>query len=210
MHAAIKKYGKDNFTLEIIEWTSDYNRREKELIQEYGTLCPNGYNLAEGGEDPPHKYGEQHHKSVITDAQVSAVINELKNGSKSEAEIGRMFDPPFNQCLIHNINHGITHYRDDEVYPIRSQCPYHLTMDDVEDIKWLLRETQYPCSQIADHYHVNTSTIKHINSGRNYPGREDYPIRKQRGKMQSQPVETILAKRSTNAIDTHSEMGVCP
>ena len=207
----MKKYGKETFTLEIIEWTSEYNRREKELIQEYGTLCPNGYNLVEGGEEPPHKYGEQHHNSVITEEQVSAVINELKNGSKSETEIGKMFDPPFNQCLIHNINHGITHHRENEAYPIRSQCPYHLTMDDVEDIKWLLRETQYPCSQIADHYRVNASAIKHINSGMNYPDpEENYPIRKQRGKMQSQPVETILAKRSTDAIDTRPEMGVCP
>jgi hypothetical protein len=34
-------------------------------------------------------------------------------------------------------------------------------------------------------------------------------IRKAKGKRQSQPVETILAKRSTDAIDTHLETGVC-
>ena len=37
----------------------------------------------------------------------------------------------------------------------------------------------------------------------------DYPIRKNRGSKFSQPVETILANRSTVAIDTQSEMGIC-
>ena len=57
--------------------------------------------------------------------------------------------------------------------------------------------------QIADYYHVNTSTIKHINTGRNYhDDTSDYPLRKVRGKKQLEPVETILAKRSTATIDT--------
>lgn len=211
LHAAMNKYGKENFTIEILEWTPDYNQREQELIQEYGTLVPNGYNLAKGGEEPPHKYGEEHHNSVISEEQVSIVINELKYGERTESEIGRLFSPPFNQCLIHNINHGITHRRADEVYPIRTESPYHLTASEVEEIKWLLKETSYPCSQIADHFRVNNSTVKAINTGRNYPdSRESYPLRKTRGQAQSQPVETILAKRSTDAIDTRSEMGVCP
>ena len=30
IHAAIRKYGKDNFKLDILEWTDDYNQREIE------------------------------------------------------------------------------------------------------------------------------------------------------------------------------------
>ena len=121
-----------------------------------------------------------------------------------------MFDPPFNQILIHNINFGITHHRDNEEYPIRKYCPYNLKPEEVEEIKWLLKNSLFPYSQIADYYHVNISTIKHINVGRNhFSENEKYPIRTFKGKKQSQPVETILAKRSTDAIDTHLEMGVC-
>ena len=29
IHTAIKKYGKENFVLDIIEWTEDYNNRER-------------------------------------------------------------------------------------------------------------------------------------------------------------------------------------
>jgi len=53
--------------MEVLEWSEDYNQREKELIIEYSTLSPNGYNIAPGGEEPPHRYGENHHKNKITD-----------------------------------------------------------------------------------------------------------------------------------------------
>lgn len=203
IHAAIKKYGKNNFILSIIEWTDDYNNREKYWIQKLNSLSPYGYNVAKGGEEPPHKYGEQHHKSIITEKEVDIIINELKNDNLTEPEIGRLFDPPFSQTLINNINWGVTHKRDNETYPIRKNCPYNLTFEQVGDIKWLLQNTLYPCSQIANYYHVNVSTIKHINTGRNYhEDNYDYPIRKQRGKKQLEPVETILAKRSTITIDT--------
>lgn len=210
IHAAIKKYGKENFSLEILEWSKNYNQREKELIQEYNSLSPNGYNVALGGEDPPHKYGENHHNSVISEEDVTKVIYLLKNSDLTEPQIGLCFKEKYNQTLINNINWGITHKRINESYPIRTNCPYNLTEKEVDDIKWLLKNSMYPCHQIADYYHVNTSTIKHINSGRNYfVETTDYPIRKHKGRKQSQPVEAILAKRSTDAIDTHLEMGVC-
>lgn len=210
IHTAIKKYGKENFVLDIIEWTEDYNNRERYWIQKLNSLSPFGYNIAKGGEEPPHKYGEQHHKSIITEEQVDIIINELKKGELTEPQIGKLFNPPFNQTLINNINWGITHKRNNETYPIRKNCPYNLTFEQVGDIKWLLQNTLYPCSQIADYYHVNTSTIKHINMGRNYHEDNcDYPLRKQRGKKQLKPVETILAKRSTTTIDTQLEMGIC-
>ena len=122
IHAAINKYGKENFSMEILEWTDNYNERERELIREYNTMSPNGYNVAPGGEEPPHKYGEDHHKSVITEEQIDIIINELKNGNLTEPKIGALFDPPFNQTLINNINWGITHRRDGETYPIINQC----------------------------------------------------------------------------------------
>lgn len=111
--------------------------------------------------------------------------------------------------MINSINHGNTHRRPNEKYTIRKECPYNLNQREVEEVKWLLKNTLHTCRQIADHFNVNTSTIKAINTGRNYfDSQTDYPIRKFRGSKQIEPVETILAKRSTYAIDTHVEMGV--
>lgn len=211
LHLAMQEYGRDNFKLEILEWCNNYNQKEKELIAKYNTIIPNGYNIARGGEDPPHYCGENHPKHIITDKDVDKIIDLLKNSDLTEPEIGKCFDPPLNQVMINSINQGKTHRRTNEKYPIRTDCPYHLTEKELEEIKWLIQNTLYPFHQISNHYHVNASAIKNINAGRSY--HEDgveYPLRKFRGQKQSEPVETILAKRSTSAIDTQTEMGICP
>ena len=52
-HNAIRKYGIENFDIVLLEENIDNvdasNQREIELIKEYNTLLPNGYNTAEGG-----------------------------------------------------------------------------------------------------------------------------------------------------------------
>ena len=50
---AIKKYGKDNFTIEEICVAKDrdeLNKLEKSAIKEYDSLYPSGYNLTTGGD----------------------------------------------------------------------------------------------------------------------------------------------------------------
>lgn len=50
--AAIKKYGHENFSKEILMYcdVSQINQYEKKAISLYNTMVPNGYNLTEGGE----------------------------------------------------------------------------------------------------------------------------------------------------------------
>ena len=54
LHDSIRKYGKENFVLEILEESSDpiylHQIRENYWIQKYNTLAPNGYNIQPGGE----------------------------------------------------------------------------------------------------------------------------------------------------------------
>ena len=66
-YAAIKKYGWDNFTHEILydELTLERaNAREQQSINEYGTMAPYGYNLTSGGDSKRH--------SDVTKAKISA------------------------------------------------------------------------------------------------------------------------------------------
>lgn len=63
---AIKKYGKNNFSVEILEWCENkeqLNSREKYWISEYNSRdCKIGFNIAKGGEGGiGHKTGEFHH-----------------------------------------------------------------------------------------------------------------------------------------------------
>ena len=138
------------------------------------------------------------------------VIKELKKEELTYKEIGELFDPPFNSELIGRINTGKNHRRKNEEYPIRKHWIRCLKPETVEEIKWLLRNSLFPYSQIAAHYNIDITEVGKINTGASYFSEDEiYPIRTFRGKKQSQPVEAILAKRSTDAIDTHLETGVC-
>jgi hypothetical protein len=52
LNCAIRKYGKERFTVEIVELClpEDLDDREKLYIKLYNTLSPNGYNLTTGGK----------------------------------------------------------------------------------------------------------------------------------------------------------------
>lgn len=50
---ALRKYGKENFTIEIVTICyslEELNAQEEKYIKEFNTLAPNGYNLTTGGE----------------------------------------------------------------------------------------------------------------------------------------------------------------
>jgi group I intron endonuclease len=53
IRGAIKKYGPDNFVFEVLHeapTADDARTMERQLIAEYRTMVPNGYNLTTGGE----------------------------------------------------------------------------------------------------------------------------------------------------------------
>lgn len=52
LHLAIRKYGKENFSWEILEECSVENIDEKEkyYIKKFNSISPNGYNILEGGQ----------------------------------------------------------------------------------------------------------------------------------------------------------------
>lgn len=83
IHKAITKYGKSNFTIEIIEEveSANLNDRERYWIRYYDSYN-NGYNSTEGGQD-----GIKLFKNLNTES----IIREYKSG-KSLREIGRLFN----------------------------------------------------------------------------------------------------------------------
>ena len=56
VYQAIKKYGVDKFTFEVI--AEDTVENEQQYINEHNTMAPNGYNLTEGGSLPPNHKGK--------------------------------------------------------------------------------------------------------------------------------------------------------
>ena len=83
IHKAINKYGKSNFTIEVIEEveSTNLNDRERYWIRYYDSYN-NGYNSTEGGQD-----GIKLFKNLDTES----IVGEYKSG-KSLREIGRLFN----------------------------------------------------------------------------------------------------------------------
>lgn len=78
---AIHKYGKDNFTFEVLQRglsIEDAVREEANLIRQLNTLTPNGYNVDPGGSYNPHGKslpGEQNGRAILTDAEAQYILD---------------------------------------------------------------------------------------------------------------------------------------
>lgn len=116
IYHALLKYGWDNMVITILysedrtdSTNSLLNRLEKELIDKYNTLVPNGYNLKSGGDQPilsnvtkqkiskaikGRKFSEEH-KRKLSIAQNKDWVKEKKSIIHSRAIIQSSIDGVF-------------------------------------------------------------------------------------------------------------------
>lgn len=176
IHLAIKKYGEENFTFSILEWTEDYDRREKELIILYNSLSPNGYNVIPGGSVPVF-IGEDHPRNTVSIENVKNIIEELKNNQKTDRQIAQEYNTT--DKIIADINHGYSHKQDGICYPIRvKHGKQKLSIEQVLEIKDKLKNTNLSYMTLAKMFKVSKGTIYHINKGLTFKNdNEHYPIR---------------------------------
>ena len=176
LHLAISKYGEENFTFEILEWTKDFDNEEKRLIKKYNSLSPNGYNISEGGPNPV-MYGEDHPRNTVKNSDVLLIIQDLKDNKLTDRAIAKKYN--ITDKVISDINHGYSHKMTNETYPIRiKRGSQKLTEKQADEIKELLRTTTLSYQKIADMYNVTKGNIYQINRGSNFKRDKDtYPIR---------------------------------
>lgn len=111
-HDAIREYGFDSFTFEIIEVCerSELNSKEVFYIKKYNTLYPNGYNKSPGGQ-----IGNPTKLSSIK--AVTEIMDLLRNTKMTNIEIGELYC--VSDQTISDINNGKIWYNDKVSYPIR-------------------------------------------------------------------------------------------
>lgn len=178
---AIQCYGKDNFWYEILEYQiPDYNEREKFWIKELNSLKPNGYNIMEGGNEPPTFYGIDHPLSKFNSLEeVENLKNDLRYTTLSLSDIAKKYNQSKKTVL--RINQGINYEKIGEKYPIRESPNRNgtLTEEDVDEIIEILKYSYRQYEEIGRQYNVKGSTIKQINVGAIHKkDTENYPIRK--------------------------------
>ena len=112
LYRAIRKYGIDNFSFEVLEecLVDELNTKEIWYVAQYQAHSKMGYNQDDGGDQASHYI-------KLSDELVSKIIMRLKTSLDNSDEIGEEFG--VSGRTIRNINSGEYCYRETETYPIR-------------------------------------------------------------------------------------------
>lgn len=185
LYKAMIKYGKENFSFEVIEGPiSNYNDQEKYWILYYNTLVPNGYNMTEGGDEPPIYFGENNNASTHMDNTVQLVEQLLLETTLSAKEIGKITN--YDYTAVNRINQGIMRHNNKLIYPLRKENTLEYKKTRAKDVINDLLYTELTQKEIGQKYGLSRTAITAINNGANYYDLNlSYPIRKKSVKLRS-------------------------
>ena len=146
IHKAINKYGKSNFTIEVIEEveSTNLNDRERYWIKYYNSYN-NGYNATKGGQDKI---------KMFKNLDAESIIKKYKSG-KALREIGRNFNvdkQTIKDLLVrNNIN-------------LRTTRTYKLSQKDREDI---IKDLSLGLSrkEIISKWHISKGYLSQLING---------------------------------------------
>lgn len=90
IYKAMKKYGNDNFTIEILETCSieELDEKERFYIELYRSQAKDiGYNIKPGGEGGPVHFGEENGNSKLTLEEVKFLRENRKDGKSCKKNL---------------------------------------------------------------------------------------------------------------------------
>ena len=123
--SAIKKYGKENFSFQILEECSEQELDEKEIfyIKKFNCIIPNGYNIKDYVDEAETTFCF-YDKETFFD-----IIKDIKESNLSFQDIAEKYDISYR--TIHRINCGESHKILEEQYPLRQprEIKEHLCID---------------------------------------------------------------------------------
>lgn len=136
LYCAIRKYGLENFSFEIIEVCSEELLKERECywIKFYNTVNT-GYNLTEGGDFSCNK-DEKHPKAKLTREDVIFCRKEYAKGTRSK----EIYDQYYSNIMTYGgfqaMWHGTT-WKDimPEVFENKQHKRQKITEEDILDIR---------------------------------------------------------------------------
>lgn len=115
---AIQKYGKENFTFQILLECSidELNEQEARYIEKYNSLVPYGYNVCENNTNSITSY------TFFDKQTIDNIKFDLKNTCLTIQEIADKYN--IHTRSIYRINRGQVHYDTNETYPLRIEIAH--------------------------------------------------------------------------------------
>lgn len=176
-HRALKKYGRENFSLELVEDNIPIDlldEKEKYYIDKFDSFYTTGkgYNLTQGGQ-----WGSGTQKLTIK--QATEIKKMITNSELTFQQIGDNYGVTI--YAISDINRGKSFHEDNISYPLRP-APKKSVLDEdkIEIIIDMLLNTKMTQEEIAFATNINSYTVGEINRGTSSwcPEELDYPLRK--------------------------------
>lgn len=187
LHCAIRKYGIENFSYEVIEEIADgesqqfINEREKYFIQYYHSLIDeNGYNVTIGGEGcpkPPLSYEEKLERSkLFTGKEIQDIQQRLINDEEYD-DIEKIYAPKLKRTFLVNINTGTNFYNPDFNYPLKKNAKSKFSQKEIREIKNRIKSGEIYASIQKDFNIKSAGFLSMINTGKYFYSDEDtYPL----------------------------------
>lgn len=169
-HTAVRKYGIENFNLEILEECEEQqlNKREKYWIAKLNATDRNiGYNVTFGGDGYSCGGGENAPGSKITQAECDLIKEKLRE-RWSYSDILKLIPSIKYSSTISNINYGKAWRVEGETYPICID-PGHRIWSDEEAMNIKQRYAKgETIMALANELNVNYNTITALVTGKSY------------------------------------------
>jgi len=201
IHLAIKKYGIQNFDLEIIEKEiEDYDEKEKFWISFYKSNQRDyGYNILEGDQNPPRIEGEDSCLFKISNKDFHNIENLIKDSDLTFEEIAKKYN--LSESYISQINRGIARRNKELNYPLRIFNNFSFNEDKINLIIHDLMYTHLPTEHIAKKHNIDSLTVLRINKGERGK-KEDifYPIRNDYSKISNWMLNYIIKDIKDNQL----------
>lgn len=186
-HSAIRKYGIDNFSFDVLEEIADgesqnfINEREKYFISYYKSLTTeNGYNLTIGGDGCPKPqltYEEKLNRSkLFSKEEIINIQNRLINDEEFD-DIEKIYSPKLKRTFLVNINTGNNFYNPNFSYPLKPHSKSRFSQKEIRMIKDRIKKGDKYADIQKDFNIKSAGFLSMINTGKYFYSDEDtYPL----------------------------------
>lgn len=168
-------YGEDAFAFDVLEFTENYNEKEKYYIKLYNSTDEaHGYNILEGGENPP--VGAH---SVLS-ADDAKKIQQMFLDGRTLDDICCTF-PFVTRGHISKIKSGKAWKDESLSYPLKKDNDNEIGIDIANLVIYDLLNTNVTQKEIAKKYNISRTCVTAINNGdvqKYYNDSYTYPLRK--------------------------------